>query len=98
MVSLVSVLLIAMSARSPVLAQAPGSNSPPNESGIGDDEPEFAATVRDTLEGAHRFKVPRNRSIVIETSLPLTRADVVGRDMIRVETPSPTQLLVTGEN
>ncbi len=94
------VSLIVASCGTRALAQTAGGGHPSNNlaSGIGDDEPEFVATVRNTLENAHRFKVPRNRSIIIETSLPLTRVDVVGKDMVRVEAPSAKQLLVTGEN
>jgi len=60
-------------------------------------EPAFVATVTDVRENAQRVKVPKNRGVVVETSLPIARVDVAGADVVRVEAPTATQLLIQGQ-
>ncbi len=61
-------------------------------------EPEFRATVRQATERSQQVKVPRNRSVIVELSIPASRIDVTGQDIVRVEAPTATQLLITGED
>jgi len=65
----------------------------------GDDKtPAFQATVLDMSGNSQRITVPLHRSATIETSVEITRADVVARQIADVQVLSPTRLLVTGNS
>ncbi len=61
------------------------------------DEPPLVATLRDAREQAQRVRVPMNRGVIIETSLPISRVDVAGIDIVRVEAPTASQVLIQGQ-
>ena len=58
---------------------------------------DFTVSVLDMSEDFRSISVPLNRSVVIGTSLEVTRTDVVASHIADVRPVSPTQLLVTGK-
>ncbi len=58
----------------------------------------FRATVMDMSGSSQRITIPLNRSATIETTVEITRADVVARGIADVQVLSPTRLLVTGNS
>lgn len=56
----------------------------------------FSVNVREVNAPAHRVTVPLNRSVIVETSSPATRAEVVESGIARIESVTPTQFLLTG--
>ncbi len=56
----------------------------------------FVATVRDTAEETQRISVPLNKSVIVETSIPMERVQAVSADIAYVQSISPMQLLITG--
>ncbi|MHC4695527.1 MAG: type II and III secretion system protein family protein [Planctomycetota bacterium] len=67
--------------------------SPPEQGSSKD----FRATVLDISGDTQRITVPLNRSVIIETTIETSRADVVASQIADVQPVSPTQLLVTGK-
>lgn len=57
----------------------------------------FRATVVDMSGNAERIAVPLFGSVVIETSVEVTRADVTGSRIADVQVISPTRLLISGQ-
>ncbi len=55
------------------------------------------ATVSEVQENREWIHVPVNKSVLIETNLPAVRQQVLSPDIARIESISPTQLLVTGQ-
>lgn len=64
----------------------------------GEGPAEFRARVLDMSGRSQRITVPLNRSATIETSVEITRADIIARNIADVQVLSPTRLLVTGNN
>ncbi|MFQ5590016.1 MAG: type II and III secretion system protein family protein [Phycisphaerae bacterium] len=58
---------------------------------------DFRASVVDIASVTQQVTVPLNRSVIIETSVETSRADVVASQIADVQPVSPTQLLVTGK-
>jgi pilus assembly protein CpaC len=56
----------------------------------------FVAHIYDMAEAATRISVPLNKSVIIETSVPLQRVQAVSADIAYVQSISSMQLLVTG--
>lgn len=81
-VSLLAVLLLA----APAAAQPSGSGT------------RFSAKVLDTGKVSQRLTVALNRSIIIESTVEVARADVVSGEIADVKPISPTQLLITGKS
>jgi len=57
---------------------------------------EFSVNVRELDRGSQRLIVPLNRSLIVETSAPVTRAQVVESSIANVQSVSPTQFVITG--
>lgn len=64
---------------------------------LGEPAGAFRASVLDISSATQRITVPLNRSVIIQTSIETSRADVVASDIADVQPISPTQLLVTGK-
>ena len=58
----------------------------------------FIATVRDTSQDVQRITVPMNKSVIVETSVPLQRVQSISADIAYVQSISPMQVLITGSN
>lgn len=58
---------------------------------------EFRASVVDLTGRVDRIAVPLYGSVSVETTAPITRADVVAKQIADVQVISPTRLLVTGQ-
>ncbi len=59
---------------------------------------QFSASVLDLSKSSQRIMVPRNRSVAVETSVAITRADVVAPNVANVQMISPTRMLITGQS
>ena len=83
----------------PIAAAQTSDRQPPSFTRTAEQpgEPEFIATVHEAREKVQRVTVPKNRAVLIETSIPCSRVDVVGKEIVRVEVATPTRLLVTGQ-
>lgn len=57
---------------------------------------EFIATVEDPLPDAQPITVAKGRSIFINTSVPISRIDVIVKEIVRVDVVNPQRLLVVG--
>jgi len=64
----------------------------------GDPQEGFRAKVVDVSAGIQSVSVPFNRSVIVETTVEVSRADVVASNIADVQPVSPTQLLVTGKS
>ena len=84
-------LLPALVPATHALAQAGQGPQPPTN------EAPLVATLRDAREQAQRVRVPKNRGVIVETSLPVARVDVAGIDIVRVEAATASQLLIQGQ-
>lgn len=84
--SAAAALLAALLFAAPVAAQ-------PGRSGA-----RLSARVLDTAKVSQRLTVALNRSIIIETTVEVSRADVVSGEIADVKAISPTQLLITGKS
>jgi pilus assembly protein CpaC len=60
--------------------------------------PAFQAKVLDMTAQTQRITVPLNRSVAIETTVEITRADVIARQIADIQVVSPRRLLVTGQS
>lgn len=56
----------------------------------------FTATVIDTTPTAQSISVPLNRSVIVRTSVEVSRADVVAGNIANVQAVSAKELLITG--
>lgn len=63
-----------------------------------DDPQEFSARVLDLTKSYQRLTVPLNRSVTVETSVGVSRADVVAPQIADVQILSPTRMLITGQS
>ncbi|MBI4717135.1 MAG: pilus assembly protein N-terminal domain-containing protein [Planctomycetes bacterium] len=68
------------------------------QSGIPAGGKDFKATVLDMSSETRSVAIPLNRSVIIQTSVEVARADVVNAQVANVQPVSATQLLVTGKN
>lgn len=59
---------------------------------------QFSAKVLDTAKSAQRITVPINRSVTVETTQPITRANVVAEGICDVQVLTPTRLLISGQS
>jgi len=59
---------------------------------------EFKATVLDLGQNFQRITVPLHRSVTIETTVEVTRADIIARQVADVQVLSPTRILITGQS
>lgn len=59
---------------------------------------EFKAQVVDLAAHSQRVTVPLNRSVTVDTTVEVTRADVIARQIADVQVVSPTRLLITGQS
>ncbi len=59
---------------------------------------EFQASIVDMTAASRSVSVPLNRSVIIKTTVEVSRADVVSAEIALVQPVSPTELLVTGKN
>jgi len=59
---------------------------------------QFRASVLDLGESYQHITVPLHRSVSVETTVEVQRADVIAREIADVQVVSPTRLLITGEN
>jgi pilus assembly protein CpaC len=55
------------------------------------------ASVVDDSQSAQRITVPLNGSVTVETSIEVTRADVIATQVADVQIISPMRLLITGQ-
>ena len=76
-----------------VASNAPLSSAQPNDN----DRPAFSVSVLDLSDDYQRLVVLLGRSVLIETSIVTSRADVVDVGIVDVQPISPTQLLLTGK-
>ncbi len=60
-------------------------------------EIEFTTDVVDPAETARRVYVRQNHAIFIDTSIPLTRVEAVGADVVRLESISERRLQIIGQ-
>jgi len=60
--------------------------------------PEFSARVLDLSKSYQRLNIPLNRSVMVETTIGVSRADVVAPTIANVQVISPTRMLVTGQS
>lgn len=60
-------------------------------------EAEFVATVTDPQASAQRVRVAINRTVIINTSLPVSQVTLTGENIVRVEPMTATQFMVTGQ-
>lgn len=60
--------------------------------------PEFSARVLDLSKSYQRLDIPLNRSVTVETTIGVSRADVVAPSIANVQVISPTRMLVTGQS
>lgn len=58
---------------------------------------EFRASVIDMASGLRHVRVPLNRSVIIETTIEVGRADVVNDQIADIQPVSAKQLLITGK-
>jgi len=58
---------------------------------------EFRASVLDLSAQSQRITVPLNRSVTVETTVEVARADVIARQVADVQVVSPTRVLFTGQ-
>jgi pilus assembly protein CpaC len=58
---------------------------------------EFRASVLDLSKSTQRITVPLNRSVTVETTVEIARADVIARQIADVQVVSPTRLLINGQ-
>lgn len=58
---------------------------------------EFRATVLDLSERSESVEVALDRSVTVETTVPIARADVIAKHVAEVNVISPTRLLITGQ-
>jgi pilus assembly protein CpaC len=56
------------------------------------------ATITDFAGSSQQITVPLNRSVAVETTVEVQRADVISREIADVQVVSPTRLLITGES
>ncbi|MCH7839714.1 MAG: pilus assembly protein N-terminal domain-containing protein, partial [Planctomycetes bacterium] len=63
---------------------------------LGQDE-KFSARVVDESASTQRLIVPLHRSVTVETTAEITRADIMARDIADVQVVSPTRVLITGK-
>ena len=69
----------------------------PTAAGQGEESPSFfVAQVIDTSHASMRVTVPINRSVIVKTTAPISRADPVASDIAEAQNVSPTELLITG--
>lgn len=59
---------------------------------------EFTASVRAVDEQIRRLPVPLNRSMMVETTVEVSRVDVIAPHIADVQLISPMQILVTGRS
>lgn len=71
---------------------APAVAQPRKDGGV------FRATVSDSRENKQRITVPLHRSVTVDTTVSITRADLIARNIADVQVVSPTRLLVTGQS
>ncbi|MCO6438328.1 MAG: type II and III secretion system protein family protein [Phycisphaerae bacterium] len=57
----------------------------------------FDVKVVDVTSQSRQVSVPLERSAIVETSVEVSRADVVSSDLVDVQAVSPTELLLTGK-
>ena len=58
---------------------------------------EFRATVLDLSDSSSHVTIPLNRSVTVETTIEVGRADVIATHIVDVQVISPTRLLFTGQ-
>lgn len=58
----------------------------------------FRASVLDLKGSFQQVTVPLNRSLTVETTVEVQRADVIAREIADVQVVTPTRLLITGES
>lgn len=73
-----------------VYGQTGGAAAPPAGGG-------FVANVRDPNTTSQRVKVAKDRSVIIDTSLPCARVQAIGENVVGVDAVSPKQFIVTGK-
>jgi pilus assembly protein CpaC len=79
------VCVAALSQAAPVSAQQPAGGP-------------LKATVLDLSGSSQHITVPINRSVSVETTAEVQRADVIAPGIANVQVVSPTRLLITGAN
>ena len=63
---------------------------------VGQSASSFSVNIRDAGVPTQRVTIPLNRSVIVETSMPANRAQVVESGIARIESVTPTQFLLTG--
>ncbi len=58
----------------------------------------FGVKLVDVASDSRQVLVPQNRSVIIQTTVEVARADVVAGEIASVQPISPKQLLITGKN
>ncbi|MCK4658188.1 MAG: type II and III secretion system protein family protein [Phycisphaerae bacterium] len=71
-------------------AEEEGAKSPP----IG--ATPFTATITDMQSDTERIVIPRNRSVLIEMSHPVTAVQAVSAEIVIVQSIKPTQFMISG--
>ncbi len=59
---------------------------------------EFRASIVDLASTTQRVTVPLNRNVTVESTVEISRADVIARQIADVQVISPTRILITGQN
>ncbi len=70
----------------------------PQAAAQSDTSPEFSARVVDLSKSYQRITIPLHRSVTVETTIGVSRADVVAPSIANVQVISPTRMLVTGQS
>ncbi len=70
----------------------------PQAAAQSDTSPEFSARVLDLSKSYQRITIPLHRSVTVETTIGVSRADVVAPSIANVQVISPTRMLVTGQS
>ncbi len=72
----------------------------PVSSAVGQSEQapvEFRARIVDESARTERITVPLHRSVTVETTVEIARADIMARDIADVQVVSPTRVLISGQ-
>ena len=75
----------------PAAAQAPKSETPGGNEG-------FRAHVLDLSQRYQKVTVPLHRSVTVETTVAVARANVIAQQIADLQVLSPTRMLITGQS
>lgn len=89
--------LIAVLAGVLAISVTPGAQGQlPDDADVATATTPYEVEIRDLSERAEQLRIALNQSILIETSKPSARVQAVDHTVVRVQSVSPQQVLVTG--